>query len=160
MAYHKLLYFLFVCLVIAGCYSFSGSSLPAHIKSVCIPLCQNETLKPGIAEAIHESVSNEFIRTNLLRVVDKNGDSELNITVSEYKNEPYTFDINANVQQYKVDIVIETSFINVKNYKPIYQGKLHGIGIYDLASESEETGLQKAIKDITDAVVNNTVSGW
>ncbi|MCH7954892.1 MAG: hypothetical protein IIC40_04020, partial [Candidatus Marinimicrobia bacterium] len=40
--------------VVIGCgpYSFSGSSIPSHIKSVAIPIFENETAEFGIKEKV------------------------------------------------------------------------------------------------------------
>ncbi len=59
-------------LIISGCgfYSFKGS-LPAHIKSISIPIFVNETAEFGVAEAITDGVTAVFIEENILKVVDE-----------------------------------------------------------------------------------------
>ncbi len=147
-------------LALAGCYSFTGSSLPSHVRTVTVPLCENQTLKPGIAEALHQSLNTELIKGNLLRVVDRNGDSELNVRITHYANNPHTYDVNADVKEYQVEIAAEINFTDVKKYKTIYQGEFRGIGVYRFGSESEKQGEERALNDLSNAIISNTVSGW
>ena len=60
---------------VAGCtcrYSFSQSSLPSHIKTVAVPVFENETVEPGLQQEVTEAVSREFLNDSTLRIVPEN----------------------------------------------------------------------------------------
>ena len=100
--------------IFCGCYTFSGSTLPAHLKTVDIPLFANQSLQPDIAEAITQSLSTQIVAGNLLKVVQGAGDATISGTVTAYANVPYTFSAaetrQVNVQQYVVRITVSVEF--------------------------------------------------
>ena len=65
--------FLFNC---CAFYSMSGS-IPPHIKSISIPLIENETAEFGIAEEITNGIQKKFNDEGILKLIDKNADSIL-----------------------------------------------------------------------------------
>ena len=70
---------LFIYFLLAGCgfYSLAGS-IPSHIKSIAIPLLDNQTAEYGITEGITDNLLEKFTEANILRVVDEdNADSIL-----------------------------------------------------------------------------------
>ncbi|HLP40952.1 MAG TPA: hypothetical protein VK465_05555, partial [Fibrobacteria bacterium] len=46
--------------VLSGCYSFSGSTLPAHLRTIHIPQAQNRTLKPELADRVTRGLEEGF----------------------------------------------------------------------------------------------------
>ena len=57
-----------------GFYSLSGS-LPPHIKTISIPMVENETAEFGIAENISDGIQSRFNDEGILKVIDDNADS-------------------------------------------------------------------------------------
>ena len=58
---------------LAGCgvYGFSSSLLPAHIKTVGVPLMENTTDRRDLATALADSLVNAFIDDNTLKVASE-----------------------------------------------------------------------------------------
>ncbi|MCU0608793.1 MAG: LPS assembly lipoprotein LptE [Chitinispirillaceae bacterium] len=164
MAKKKLLLTL-VLSVFFGCiYSFTGSSLPAHLKSVEIPLFSNQSMEPTIADEITQSISREIVSGNLLKVVERNGSAIISGTVTAYANTPYTFGASTtrqiDVQQYVVRITVDVDFKDNRKNVSIYKGIVTGEGIYSLEKENEKAGQQKAIKELVQRIMQNSVQGW
>jgi hypothetical protein len=152
-------------LSLCGCfYTFSGSSLPSHLKTVEVPLFANQSLQANVADQITQEMSKEIVSGNLLKVVDRDGDASITGTVTAYTNTPYTFNATetrqVNVQQYVVRISAQVEFMDRKKNETIYKGSVTGEGIYDLQKENEEAGKQKAIKEIVQRILQNSVQGW
>ena len=57
--------FLFNC---CAFYSMSGS-IPPHIKSISIPLIENETAEFGIAEEITDGIQKKFNDEGILKLI-------------------------------------------------------------------------------------------
>ena len=58
----------------SGCpYSFTGASVPAHLKTVAIPLVDDQSGigEPGLREKITTELTNLFIGDNSLEVADR-----------------------------------------------------------------------------------------
>ena len=48
-----------------------AGSIPPHIKSISIPLMENETAEFGLAEEITDGIIEEFNKAGILRVIDE-----------------------------------------------------------------------------------------
>jgi hypothetical protein len=51
-------------------------------------------------------------------------------------------------------------FLDKKKGETIYKGSITTEGIYDLQKENEQTGKRKAVKDLVDRIMQNSVQGW
>jgi hypothetical protein len=84
--------------------------------------------------------------------------SDLRIT--NYQNNPDEYDAQGNVKTYKVVISANVRFLDKKENSPLYEGAVSGIGVYNHASETENTGIEAALKKLNESIINNTISGW
>jgi hypothetical protein len=152
-----------ICLILTvSCirYSFSGSSLPAHIKSVSIPLFDNLTPKAGLEETIRERIWQSFQAANIADIKRENGDALLRLTLSEYINAPDAYDVSGNVRSYKVTLIANVDFFDNNENVSLYKDKITVSGTYNLSGETEEKGLNIAIGSLTEIVLNNTLRGF
>lgn len=149
-------------LCMTGCirYSFSGSSLPAHIKSVAIPLFDNQTAKAGVEETLRDKLYQAFQASGVAEVKRSGGDAELRITLLEYRHEPGEYDLAGNVKTYRVVLTTQVSFVDSREEKPLYEEKVAAVGAYNYGTESEETGLSIAMAKLTEIILNNTIRGF
>jgi hypothetical protein len=149
-------------MITTGCirYSFTGSTLPAHIKSISIPLVENASAEIGLEETLRESIYNSFSAINILQVTENNPDAELKMRILAYRNIPDEYDASGNVKTYKVIIDVSVLFLDLKENEPLFEGDVRGVGIYDHVNENEKIGLESALKRINEIIINNTVSGW
>ncbi len=147
-----------------GVYTFSGSSLPGHLKTVDIPLFVNESQEPEIAEALTDRINREVLSTDLLRIVSSSGDATINGTVVRYSHEPHTFGRagvrEVDVSEYIVKVTVDILFKDNKKDKAIYEGRIVGEGIYDFADEEEEAGKRRALDHAADQIIQNSVQSW
>ncbi len=155
-----------VLLFASGCgiYTFSGSSLPGHLKTVEIPLFANQSLESDVADAITSALSTQIVSGNLLKVVQHDGNATITGTVTSYANVPYTFSAadtrQVSVQQYVVRITAAVEFTDNTKGTAIYKGTVTGEGVYSLQSENEQTGKTRAIAQLVQLILQNSVQGW
>lgn len=147
-----------------GVYTFNGSSLPAHLKTVNIPTFINQSLEPSVADEITREINKQILSGNLLRIISDQGDATISGTITGYSNSPYTFGASAprevNVESYIVKISADIEFRDNKNNVSLYKGNLTGEGIYDFQKEDELTGRARAEKDIVQRILQNSVQSW
>jgi hypothetical protein len=159
------LLFSIFCLLffVSGCgvYSFSGSGL-SGIKTIAVPLFDNQTDQYGIREDLTTDIANRFVQDNTLKVVnEKISDSILHGTITKYTREAYTYDENENIKEYIVRIWVNASFEEKKNNKVIWkEDNVQGWGIYSAQDETEDMGRQRALDKLAEDIVNKTVKGW
>jgi hypothetical protein len=145
-------------------YTFSGSTLPAHLKTVDIPLFANQSLMPGIAEDLTDQLSKQIVTMNLLRIVSSHGDATITGRVVDYSNTPRTYGTSGvrqvNVAEYVVHITAAVEFMDNSKNEPLYKGEIKGEGIYNFQTQTEANGKTAAEKDIVDQVLQHSVQSW
>ena len=130
-----------------GCfkYSFSGSTLPGHIKT---------------GERLREKVYTAFSGINLFRLTDAGGDAELRLNIVSFQNIPDEYDASGNVKTYRVIIETDCQFRDNIENDDLFKGRLRGIGIYSHTNDTRESGVESALTKLNEIIVNNTISGW
>src|SRR2546430_17093729 len=98
-----------------GCgYSIRGN-LPAHIKTVAVPVFVNRTTEPGLEDVITRAVVDAFTTNSGLKVVDpQRADSILEGEIVGYQLQPLAFTPGANVQQYRVVVTLNLLFRDLR----------------------------------------------
>jgi len=147
-----------------GIYTFSGSTLPSHLKTVDVPLFENRSMEPDIADEISRELNRQILADNLLRIVSQEGDATISGSVVSYQHEPYTYGASStrqvDVEQYIVKITAQVKFSdNVKN-AALFDGSIVGEGIYDFQKETEDAGREKALKDIVRRILQSSLQSW
>lgn len=97
----------------AGCsYHFAGqgSSLPENIKSISIPIFENDVQQPNLDIIVTRAVTEKFVRDGRLAVVDGGADSLLVGTIKSYVLEPVAFDSLNRVTQYRIKMMVKIKF--------------------------------------------------
>ncbi|KPL01556.1 MAG: hypothetical protein AMJ90_07665 [candidate division Zixibacteria bacterium SM23_73_2] len=162
---------IFLIFISCGYYSFTGESLPG-IKTVAIPMFENQTLEYGIAESLTDSLVSVFVSDNTLKVVDeKVADSILRGSIKEYQRIAHTYDQDEEVKEYKVRIFVDVTFEAKKKKETIWEKKdMEGWGVYSAiplttsagldSVETEDSGKARAVKKLADDILNNIVKGW
>jgi hypothetical protein len=151
--------------VACGVYSFSGGGLSSRIKTVAVPLFDNQTTEYGIKETLTDEIIDRLVTHGRLKVVSREeADSIISGLVVDYKHQAYTFDKSEQVQEYIVRIYVDVSFQDTEKRKVIWeQEQMEGWGTYDVQAdppENEETGRERAIAKLAEDIVNKTVAGW
>ena len=153
-------------LVWCGCgfYTFSGSTLPTHLKTVDIPLFANQSLMPGVAEEVTSALTTRIVSMNLLRITSGRGDATIRGTVVDYSNNPRTYGTTGarqvTVSEYAVHITVDVEFADNKSSSSLYKGKITGEGIYDFSTQNEALGRANAEKDVVDQILQHSVQSW
>jgi hypothetical protein len=154
----------------AGCgvYGFSSSLLPSHIRTVAVPLPENRTNRVDLAPALADSLTESFLADQTLKVVgEREADSVVEGVILEYRREPFTFDAQENVQTYRVEILMEARFVDVRKNHVLWERKrMSQWDTYNFSSvggrpaESEEVGIGRVLAKLTDDIVNQTLQAW
>ncbi|HMA64850.1 MAG: LPS assembly lipoprotein LptE [Fibrobacterota bacterium] len=148
-----------------GClYTFNGSSLPSYLKTVDIPLFSNKSLQPNVADEVTQELGSQVVSSNLLTIVQRNGDASLSGAITSYESKPFTYSTTevrqVDVDQYKVVITADVEFLDNKKNNELYKGSVTGEGVFNFKTESEEAGRKRAEKDLVKRILENSVQSW
>jgi len=145
-----------------GPYSFSGSSSP-HIKTVAVPIFQDQTSEFGIKEKLTDVVIQEFTKDNTLRVTDRrSADSLIEGTIVRVDDRAGAFTSDERVQDIKIFITVRVRYQDLKKRKVIWEEEITQWGTFnpDEGPQSREAGIDEAIAKISGEILNKSVSGW
>lgn len=151
-----------VALVACGPYSFSSTGA-THIKSVAIPIFQDQTTEFGIKEKLTDEVIEEFTRDHTLRVTDRrNADAMIEGTIVRVEDEAGAFTANETVEDIKVFITVSVRYQDLKKRKVIWEDNITQWGTFnpDEGAQSREGGIDEAVAKIANEILNKSVSGW
>jgi hypothetical protein len=159
----KILLLSMIPFLVTGCYRFSQSTLPAHIKSILIQPVQNQTMYPMMGEDLYAALQQAIRRqASSLRQVNAGGNSELTVRLLSYQNTPGDYDSQGRVRNYRVILRADVVFKDLIRDEILYEGKaLEAIAFYDvLNNQTELVGQREAIKNLQELIVSNILSGW
>ncbi len=148
--------------VLAGAcgYSLRGN-LPAHIKTVAVPVFKNRTSEPGVENFLTGAVVEAFSTNGRLKVVGPDqADSVLEGEVVGYQVQSVAFDPRANVQQYRLVVTLNLRFRDVRRDAILFEQQnlqersdFRTLGVVAQTISREETALRAAATDIARAIV-------
>ena len=139
----KYIFLLINLITVGSCtyYSMAGS-IPAHIKSISIPLMDNQTAEFGLAEEITDGIIEEFNEAGILRVVDENlSNSILRGEIKDIKEGPYTYSKLESVTEYRYKVNVYFRWYDVKEDKNLLEGTYSGFGAYGLSGDIATDGI-------------------
>lgn len=152
-------------ILLAGCGYSTRGSLPDHIKTVAVPIFKNRTLEPGVESAITSGVVNAFSNGGRVKVVPiDEADAVLQGEVVGYSLDGLSFDTNANVRAYRLRLVLNVEFRDVRRSAMLWrQEGLSETSDFQVAGQVSDTiargqgALQQAAAEIGRKVVNLAV---
>jgi outer membrane lipopolysaccharide assembly protein LptE/RlpB len=152
-------------LLVAGCGYSTRGSLPEHIKTVAVPIFKNRTLEPGVESAITSGVVNAFSSGGRVKVVPLDeADAVLQGEVVGYSLDGLSFDTNANVRAYRLRLVLNVEFRDVRRSAMLWrQEGLSETSDFQVAGQVSDTiargqgAVQQAAAEIGRKVVNLAV---
>jgi hypothetical protein len=150
----------------AGCYSFTGGSVPAHLKTVAIPLVDDQSGfgEPGLREAFTTELTNLFINDNSLELTDRSkADAILEGVLLPISDAPSVVQQGEQVSKRRITMSAKFTFQDVKFHRAVWEKTFTNWGEYDSGGNllsQRQAGLQEAMRKITEDILLETVSGW
>jgi hypothetical protein len=150
-----------------GCcvYSFSGASVPAHIKSIAIPqtLDRSGSGEPGLGELFTSKLTQKFVDDNTLQVTNKsNADATLTCIISSLNDAPSVISAGESVTSRRITLTVQVTYKDMVKRKTVYDKSFSGYADYASSGSISQrrSAIESAIDNITDNILLDTVSGW
>lgn len=151
---------------LAGCfYSFTGSSVPAHLKTIIIPLFDDQTnsAEPTLREEFTNKLIERFRQDNSLEVTDViSADCTLEGSVSSFTDQPTVVTAGESVQRARITLGVRALFRDQKLKKTVFEKTFTAWGEYDIGADPapRREALTTALDKLTEDILLETVSGW
>lgn len=149
-----------------GCaYSFTGASVPPHLKTVAVPLIDDQSGfgEPGLREKFTSEIIQLFIADNSMEVADRgSSDAILEGAILSISDAPAVVTQGEQVTRRRITITARFAFQDMKLRKKMWDKNFSNWGDYDSGGglSQRQAGLQDALKKISEDVLLETVSGW
>ncbi|MCX6137626.1 MAG: LptE family protein [Ignavibacteriales bacterium] len=148
----------------AGCaYSFSGSSVPSHLKTVAIPLFEDQSGfgEAGLRERLTQKLTELFVNDNSLAIGDRTtADAIVEGSILAITDAPSVISPGEQVSKRRVTMTVHVSFQDMKLRKKVWERDFSNWGEYSMGAETRTVAVDQAITKITEDVLLETVSGW
>ncbi len=156
---------LVLAVLFMGCsYSFTGSSVPSHLKTIAIPLFddQSGSGEPNLREKLTTALIDQFRQDNSLTIADRtNSDSVLEGVIVSMPDQPQTVVAGETVSTRRITITVKATYTDMKLRKKVFDKQFSEWGDYpsgDLTQRQNAIG--SAIDKLAQDILLDTVSGW
>ncbi|MCK4506859.1 MAG: LptE family protein [Candidatus Aegiribacteria sp.] len=152
---------LLLLIISAGCsYGFRGS-LPEHIQSVKIIPIRSRVTQYGLEQDITSRITEMMVRDGRLAVVLEGQDSEIEGTIAAYSKSPYSYTSSEQVEEYKLEIRVEITFIDLLRETDIISNESVTTWlVYDPDTETEIDARNRLLEEASKDIVRRCLSGW
>jgi len=156
-----------VCLLsFAGCmYSFKGGSVPLHLKSIAIPVVEDQSGygDPTLRDTFTQKLVEAFTNDNSLQLADRNtADSMLEGVITDVKDAPEVLQGGEQVTERRINVTVRMTFQDLKLRKKIWEKSFTNWGTYASGGglTQRDGGVKEAVRKLTEDILNETVAGW
>jgi hypothetical protein len=151
---------------LAGCrYSFTGGSVPANLKTIAIPIVQDQSGfgDPVFKDRFTEQLVARFINDGSLTLADRtNADSALETVITSVRESASVVKPGEDVSQRRITVTARVSFTDLKLRKKLWEKDFSQWGDFPSGATltQRDEGIQEAIRKLTEDILNETVAGW
>ena len=128
-------------IVSCGLYSLAGS-IPPHIKSISIPLVENQTSDFDISEVLTDEIILQLNESGILLVQnDGEANSILKGIIKKITDGPYSYNKNESISEYRYKVDVKIQWYDNTNGKNIIDKNYSGFGAYGLSGDISSDGI-------------------
>lgn len=159
--------------IFCGCkvnYSFTGASISPEVKTISIRSFQNfaPLANARLSQQLTEAVKDVFLNQTSLKLVNRDGDLQLEGNISSYQTTPVAIQgagsnaINAAASN-RLTITINVKFTNLKDEKQSYETQFSRFADFPSSStlSAEEDRLIREINtQLVQDIFNKSLTNW
>jgi hypothetical protein len=146
-------------------YSFTGASISPNVKTVSISYLPNNAglVVPTLSRTVTDALRSYFTSQTNLNLVDRNGDLNLDGSITQYAVQPVAIQSNETAAMNRLTIVLSVKFTNKNDPKQNWESTFSRY--QDYSSSYNLSAVQEGlIRDITAELVqdifNKAVVNW
>lgn len=166
----KLSIYCLICILVLGllpgCYSFTGGSIPEHLKTLYIVSVSDNSGygNPMYRETLFQKLVTKFQKDNSLLLVDRGGDARLSVSIKSIRDEMQTIrpgEVESESER-KITVACEAEYYDAVKKKSIWKRTFSIFEVYDLgnAMVERDRAINNALEQTTDDILLAVVSGW
>ena len=132
-------FFMFLVQIQGCAYSFTGASVPPHLKTITIPLVDDQSGfgEAGLREDFTRELTDQFISDNSIRVADRStADAMLTGSIVNVTDAPSMVQGGEQVSQRRITMSVIFSFQDMKLRRKVWKNPFPTGGITSPAAAS------------------------
>jgi outer membrane lipopolysaccharide assembly protein LptE/RlpB len=146
-----------------------GSTLPEHVRRLAVPLFENETRQPDIAQRITEQVADEFVRRGDYAITSSGDEAEaiLQGAVAGYRSRPVVIDQDGRATRYEIEVQVRAELRDLVQDVTLWKDD-HYVFRQQYEVEPEEqdyfdrsiVAIELVSRDVARSMVATILEGW
>lgn len=165
-SHYHFIFVIFACVLplLGGCYSFTGGSVPPHLKTLYIESVNDASGfgNPLYGNQLTQLLIENFESDGSFEIVESGGDARLSITISSIRENPVTVNPGELETERKVTVSCKINqYDNIKKVVLI-ENSASAYEIYQVADAQagRDQAIETALEQLSDDILLMVVSGW
>ncbi|GAB5465439.1 MAG: LptE family protein [Candidatus Kapaibacteriales bacterium] len=151
-------------LILTGCYSFTGGSVPEHLESIQImPVVDNSGYgNPLFREELQNNLVEKFITDGSFSVAENNGDARLTASIASIRDQTIALSQGELETERKIVVTVKAEYFDAIERKQIFTRRFNNEQLYALSNPVLERNeaVIRALDQLSDDIRLAVVSGW
>jgi len=148
-----------------GSYSFTGASVPAHLKTIAIPVADDKSPAaiPGLRELLTDNLIQKFISDNSLQVTERStANATLECVITSVTDAPAIVSAGEQITSRRLTINVKVIYKDLVQKKTIFENNFTNYGDYvpGEATNKREDAIDIAVDKLSEDILLAVVSGW
>jgi len=148
-----------------GSYSFTGASVPAHLKTIAIPIADDKSPAaiPGLRELLTENLIQKFISDNSLQVSERSiANATLECVVTSVTDAPAIVSAGEQISSRRLTINVKVIYKDLVQKKTIFENNFTNYGDYvpGEVTNNRDDAIAIAVDKLSEDILLAVVSGW
>jgi hypothetical protein len=162
----KVFYILpFTFYIFSGCYSFTGSNLPAGIKSIAIPLAADNSgfSQADIRQQLTDQLTQKFTRDGSLQVRDRTvADALLDVTITSITDLPVGVSVGEQLTTKRITINAQALYRDQKKQKTFWDKSFQQTADYPISQglDGQKVAVKNALDKLSNDLLLGVISNW
>ena len=152
---------------VIGCsYSFTGSSVPPHLKTIAIATVQDRSGsgEPQLSDYFTNQLNQRFINDNSLEVTNKaKADAFLDCTIIGLEDTPAIVSSGDQQQTRRITIRAKVIYKDLVKRKTVFNKTFSNSSDYQVTggiTQAREQAIQETVDILTEDILLGVVSNW
>lgn len=165
--YKNLIILFFITIILSSCaYSFTGSSVPNHLKTIAIPFAidRSGSGEPNMADNFTSTLIEKFISDNSLAITDKSkSDALLDCTINSISESPNIIQGGENVSTIRLTINARVIYKDFVMKKTVFEKNFSDYADYSNLGDvytNRNNAITEAIEKLSEEILLAVVSDW
>jgi len=156
-----------IALIWSCSYSFTGSSVPPHLKTIAIPIVKDKSGsgEPNLSNDFTQNLTDQFFDENSLQVVNSiNSDALLLVTIISM---PVRTEVvsgeNEKATEQRITINTKVVYKDLVMKKTIFDKRISNYATFDASqnyTENRQDGIDRAIEQVSLDILLMVVADW